>query len=154
MAVQGGKDGVLRLLDRTRLGGVGQALQTVDLSDKLFSAPAVWADHGATWVVIDVSDGVHAYKVVTENRKSRLLEAWHADVESTSEGTSPVVSDGIIFVAGNRALVALDVHDGHRLWTRSIGRIHWESPIIANGTLYCSDQDGNVVAYALASRAR
>jgi hypothetical protein len=65
MAVQGGKDAVLRLLDRTYLGGVGHALQTVDLSDKLFSAPAVWAGRGTTWIIIDVSDGVHAYKVVT-----------------------------------------------------------------------------------------
>ena len=154
MAVQGGKDAVLRLLDRTRLGGVGHALQTIDLSDKLFSAPAVWADHGTTWVIIDVSDGVHAYKVVTHNGKSRLAEAWHNNVESTSEGTSPVVNNGIVFVAGNGALIALDAKDGHRLWTRSIGPVHWESPVMANSTLYCSDQDGNVVAYGLTSGAR
>jgi len=154
MAVQGGKDAVLRLLDRTHLGGVGHELQSLDLSDKLFSAPAVWADRGTTWVIIDVSDGVHTYKVLTENGKSRLAEAWHTDVESTSEGTSPIVSNGIIFVAGSSALVALDARNGHRLWTSNIGPIHWESPIIVNGTLYCSDQDGNVVAYGLTSGAR
>lgn len=149
MAVQGGKDMFVRLLDRTRLGGVGRALQTIDLGDKLFSAPAVVSDNGTTWIVIDVSSGVHAFKLVTQNGKSQLAEAWHTDVQSTSEGTSPAVSNRVVFVAANGALVALDLRSGHRLWSRVIGRIHWQSPVIANSTLYCSDEDGNVVAYGL-----
>jgi outer membrane protein assembly factor BamB len=151
MAVQGGKDAILRLLDRTHLGGVGNALQNVNLSDKLFSAPAIWSDLGTTLVIIDLSDGVYAYKVVTENGRSRLAKAWQTDVASTYEGTSPIISNGIVFVAGSSALVALDAKDGHRLWSHLIGRIHWESPIVANGTLYCSDEDGNVTAFGLTS---
>jgi outer membrane protein assembly factor BamB len=154
MAVQGGKDAILRLLNRIHLGGIGNALQNVNLSDKLFSAPAVWSDHGMTLVIIDLSDGVYAYKMVTENGRSRLAKAWQTDVASTYEGTSPIVSSGIVFVAGSSALVALDAKDGHRLWSHIVGRIHWESPIVANGTLYCSDEDGNVTAFGLTSGAK
>jgi outer membrane protein assembly factor BamB len=152
MAVQGGKDMFLRLLDRTQLGGVGHALQTIDFGDKLFSAPAVVSDNGTTWVIVDVSSGVHAFKLVTQNGKSQLAEAWHTDVESTAQGTSPAVSSNLVFVAANGALVALDLRSGHRLWSRVIGRIHWQSPVIANSTLYCSDEDGNVTAYGVAGR--
>ncbi len=31
----------------------------------------------------------------------------------------------------------------------SIGYTHWENPIVVNGRLYCTDEDGEVVAYSL-----
>lgn len=152
MAVQGGKDAQLRLLDRTNLGGVGRTLQTIDLGAKLYGAPAVWSDPSRrVWVFLDISDGVHAYKLTTTNGKSQLASAWHADVPSTYEGTSPVVSNGIVFVAGSGALVALDAASGHQLWTHALGPVHWQSPTIANGVVYCSDQDGYLTAFGLGS---
>lgn len=152
MAVQGGKDSVLRLLDRTHLS---RALQTIELGDELFSAPATWSDRsGTAWVFIGLSDGVHAYRLTTTNGKSRLLNAWRSNVGSEREGASPAVSNGIVFVAVSGNLVALDAANGRRLWTgHEIGPIHWESPVIAGGSVYCSDEDGYVTAYAL-SRPR
>jgi outer membrane protein assembly factor BamB len=151
LMVQGGKDAVLRLLDRAHLGGLGNALQNVRLSGELFGAPAVWRDRGGTtWVAIDLADGVHAYTLRTENRKSRLVAAWSAGVASTAEGTSPVESNGVLFVAGRDALVALDASDGRELWSHAIGPIHWQSPIVADGAVYCSDGDGYLNAFALA----
>jgi len=150
MAVQGGKDAQLRLLDRTNLGGVGRALQTIDLGEKLFGAPAVWTDPSrGVWVFIDLGDGVHAYKLATKNGKTQLVSAWHADVSSSYEGGSPVVSNGILFVAASFALVALDAENGRRLWSHAIGGIHWQSPTIANGAVYCSDQTGYLTAFGL-----
>ena len=147
MAVQGGKDGVLRLLDRTHLG---RPLQNLELGDELFSAPALWSDRSGTILFVGVSDGIHAYRVTTSNGESRLVSAWRADVGSAREGPSPVVSNGIVFVAVSGNLVALNAADGRRLWTgHGIGPIHWESPIVANGAVYCSDEDGYVTAYAL-----
>jgi outer membrane protein assembly factor BamB len=153
MAVQGGKDGVLRLLDRTHLSSV---VQTVDLGDELFSAPAIWTDRsGTAWVFIGLSDGVHAYRLVTTNGTSRLVGAWHAAVESSREGASPVVGDGVVFVATSGRLVALDATNGHPLWNSpTIGPIHWESPIVANGTIFCSDEDGYLSAFAVPASAR
>ena len=149
LMVQAGKDSVLRLFDRTHLGGLGHGLQEIKLSNELFGAPAVWEDRGKSWVFIDLADGVHAYTLQTSERKSRLQPAWSANVESTREGTSPVVSDGVLFVAGSSALVALNAADGHKLWSHAIGAIHWQSPSVANGTVYCADGEGYLNAFGL-----
>jgi hypothetical protein len=31
----------------------------------------------------------------------------------------------------------------------NIGSIHWQSPIVVNGWVYCSDESGNLTAYSL-----
>lgn len=148
LLVQGGKDGVLRLLDRTHLGGLDAPLQSIPLGNQLFSAPAVWNDpNGTTWIFIDLLDGVHAYQVRTTNRQTRLMTAWRANVTSTEEGTSPVVAAGTVFVAGAGALVALDARSGRQLWSHSLGAIHWQSPSVANGSVYCADQSGDLSAF-------
>jgi outer membrane protein assembly factor BamB len=150
LAVQGGKDAALRLLDRANLGGVGHAMQTISLADEVFSAPAVWTDRsGNVWVFLGLGDGVHAYRLEDSNGSSRLVGAWRASVSSSREGSSPAVSDGVVFVPGNGALVALDAENGHRLWSHAMGPVHWQSASIAGGTVYCSDEDGYLNAFAL-----
>ena len=159
MLVQGGKDRVLRLVDRAKLPGVGGELQTIGLADRLFSTPAVWSDSsGHVWVYLGLPDEVDAYRLDTDARgTSRLVRAWHvAPGHTEREGTSPVVSNGIVFVAFDGALVGLDARTGKTLWNsalrsagRTIGPVHWQSPIVVNGWVYCSDQNGNLTAYSL-----
>jgi outer membrane protein assembly factor BamB len=158
LAVQGGKDGILRLLDRSHLGGVDGELQRVDLGGNLYSAPAVWRDdRGATWIYFGLPHGVRAYRLATDSSgRSRLVAAWDASAGDTEEGTSPVVSNGMVFVAMDDAIFALDGRTGEKLWSSdqrsagsTIGGTHWESPIVVDGAVYCSDQDGHVSAYAL-----
>jgi len=149
MAVQGGKDAVLRLLDRTSLEGVGRTLQSIELGEKLFCAPAIWTDRtGVVWVYIDLGDGVHAFKLATIGGRSRLVSAWHADVSSTYEGTSPAIDNGVVFVAASGSLVALDAESGRRLWSHDMGPVHWQSPAVAGGAVYCADEDGYLTAFA------
>ncbi len=158
MLVQGGKDRVLRLLNRSPLPGVAGELQTLDLVGRLFSTPAVWTDssHHA-WIFTGFSHEVDGYRLDTDaHGTSRLVRTWHAPAGATEEGTSPVVSNGIVFDAMDGAIVALDALTGHELWSsaghgagRTIGAVHWESPIVVNGWVYCSDQNGNLTAYAL-----
>jgi outer membrane protein assembly factor BamB len=147
LAVQGGKDTILRLFDRMQLG---RELQHIELGDQLYSAPAVWNDRRrSTWVFLGLGDGVYAYRVTTQEGRSRLESAWHARLPE-GEGGTPVVGGGIVFVALSGALVALDAQTGRRLWTGSaIGPIHWESPAIADGAVYCSDERGRLTAYGL-----
>jgi len=160
LAVQGGKGRVLHLLDRTHFGGVGGALQNVDLPDELFTAPAVSRDaSGKTSLYLGFlpgDTGVTAYRLVTDGAgRSRLEHRW----TSNAHGTSPVVSNGVVFVAASGALSALDAQTGKRLWSSrdantggTIGDIHWQSPVAVNGWVYCSDEDRHVTAYALSRR--
>jgi outer membrane protein assembly factor BamB len=159
MLVQGGKDAVLKLIDRAALPGVGNELQLIDLPSGLFSTPAVWTDaSNNAWIFIGFSDVVEAYELRT-NRSgvSRLVGIWQNSAGSTGgEGTSPVVANGIVFVAFDGAIVALNAVNGNVLWNsakygsrKSIGPVHWESPIVVNGGLYCSDENGKLTAFAL-----
>jgi outer membrane protein assembly factor BamB len=149
LAVQGGKDGVLRLFDRAQLGGRAP-LQTLPLDNELFSAPAVWSGpRGTTYVFLGLGDGVRAFRLTTSDRTSRLVSAWHANLAGAAVGTSPVVANGVLFVATSGQLIALDALTGDRLWSHELGSIHWESPAIADGAVYCSDENGALTAFAL-----
>ena len=149
LAVQGGKDGVLRLFDRARLGGRAQ-LQTLPLGNELFSAPAVWSGpRDATYVFLGLGDGVRAFHLTTSDRTSRLVPAWHANLAGAVAGSSPVVANGVLFVATSGQLIALDALTGARLWGHELGSIHWESPAVADGAVYCSDENGALTAFAL-----
>lgn len=152
LAVQGGKDGMLRLFDRAHVGARAP-LQTLSLGNELFSAPAVWAARGApTLILLGLADGVRAYRLTTADRTSRLTMAWSAKVAMQNQGTSPVVANGVVFVATSGRLIALDAGTGQRLWSDPVGPIHWESPTVADGAVYCSDEDGALTAFALPAR--
>jgi outer membrane protein assembly factor BamB len=153
LAVQGGKGKVLYLLDRTRLGGVGGELQDVALPRELISAPAVWRD-GANrvWIFLGTSP-VTALTVVTNGQgQTRLQHAWSASVG----GTSPVATDGLVFVASSNVVNALDSRTGKALWSSTsggvggtIGSIHWQSPIVVDGGVYISDNAQHLTAYTI-----
>jgi outer membrane protein assembly factor BamB len=150
MAVQGGKDSQLRLFDRTRLDGVHPPLQSISLDSLVFSIPGVWTDrNGTTYVFLGLADGVQAYRLVTKNRVSRLAVAWHTSLDLGREGASPVVADGVLLLATNDGLLALDAQTGKRLWrSGEIGPIHWQIPAVDDDSLYCADENGMLTAFS------
>lgn len=163
LLVQGGKDGILRLLNRQNLSGaggpghIGGELQSIALGCGVFAQPTVWSETsaggGAVWVFVATMCGLRAFQVVTDGSgTTRLRQAWTADVNATS----PVVGGGVLVASSNQGVVALDPHTGNRLWSSEqasagggIGGIHWESPIVIGGRLYCSDEAGQLSAYGL-----
>jgi outer membrane protein assembly factor BamB len=93
---------------------------------------------------------VTAYTVTTANGVSHLAVAWTASLSLGGEGTSPVVRDGIVYVAASNELVALNATTGATIATNSsLGGVHWESPSIANGVVYCADENHNLTAFAI-----
>jgi outer membrane protein assembly factor BamB len=161
MIVEGGKDATLKLLNRAALPGVGGELQLIDLPGGLFSAPAVWTDaSNGAWIFLGFSNEVTAYRLKTKKSGvSELAGIWQVSAGTSSgEGSSPVVANGIVFVAFDGAIVALNALTGSQLWSSAdhgaggtIGGIHWESPIVVNGWVYCSDENGKLTAYSLSS---
>ncbi len=64
--------------------------------------------------------------------------------------------NGLVFVASTGAVRALSVANGSVLWSSTdsgvggtIGNIHWQSVVVADGAVYVSDLNGNLTAYAL-----
>ena len=97
--VQGGKDGLLRLLRLSKLPGVnartGGELQTLPTPGNamLFTEPAVWQ---GKWVFVADSSGTEALVFAG----GRLKPAW----SNSAGGTSPVVAGGLLYVAGSNTL--------------------------------------------------
>jgi outer membrane protein assembly factor BamB len=161
LLVQGGKDGMLRLVDRENLSGAGepghvggqvQAIRSAGCAT--FTQPVVWTDGGGrVWVIAAGTCGIAAYRVSTDAAGTTGLRlAWKTDDETTT----PVLAGGVLFGATDGAVITLDPRTGQRLWSSdqesaggSIGGIHWESPIVVNGRLYVSDESGVMTAYGL-----
>jgi hypothetical protein len=156
LGVHAGKDGVVRLIDLRNMSGrgapgnVGGELQRIKLPQGgfNFAAPAIWTDEERdTWVYFTNNRGIVGFELENEDGAPRLVQRWRASQASNS---SPVVVNGVLFTARNGKISALDCETGDELWSDStIGDLHWQSPIVANGAVYLTDLSGNVSAWAL-----
>ena len=142
LAVQGGKDGKLRLLDIRRLGGklgrTGGELQTITSPGGagLFSAPAVGRNGGIVRVFIATESGTSCYVL----RQRRLRVEWRRD----DPGTSPVLAGGLLYV--------YDPQGGLNVYRPSTGAVvarlaavsgHWNSPIVTDGRIALAEGSAN-----------
>ncbi len=158
LAVQGGKDQKLRLVNLSDLSGKGKAgnvggdigrIIDVPQGGMVFTQPAVWVnprDH-SSWVFLATYSGLSGLKLyISSNGTPSLRVMW----KNNYEGSSPIVAGGLLFVAGNNAMRALDPTTGKLLWRDpTIGKVHWESPIVDNGDLFITDESGHLTAYGL-----
>ena len=118
--------------------------------------PTVWTSGGGeAWIFLGFPNVVQAYRLETKDGTSRLASMWNASPGQTfKEGTTPVVANGVLFIAYDGAVYALNALTGNVLWNsakhgKTIANVHWSSPIVVNGWVYCSDEDGNLTAFAL-----
>ncbi|HEV2998867.1 MAG TPA: PQQ-binding-like beta-propeller repeat protein [Solirubrobacteraceae bacterium] len=151
-ALVAGKDGVMRVLDlsrldghpptaggpapRERLGGEVQTLPTPG-GAQFFTAPAVWREGTHTIVFVADASGTAAYVL----RSGRLRLGW----ENHNPGTSPVMAGGLLYVYDPPA-------GGIRVYRpaspRPIAKLpgapgHWNSPIVLDGHVLEPEGDGN-----------
>jgi hypothetical protein len=156
LAVQGGKDAVLRLLNLDNLSGHGQAGLTggevfsasVPMGGGILTQPAVWVNpaDSRTWVFVSNSAGLAAYQLAVNGAGNPSLQwKWTA-----GPGTSPIVAGGVLFYARSGLVLGLSPTTGAALWSNNqIGAIHWESPIVASSMLYLTDQSQHLTAYSI-----
>jgi hypothetical protein len=155
VGVQAGKDGILRLLNLDNLsnqgtgpqpGRTGGELATAELSAPVFTAPAAWVNpaDGSTWVFVATGSSVFAYQL-TAGTSLGLTSKW----TNGSGGTSPLVANNVLYLANANVIQAFSAVSGAQLWSASIGNIHWESPVVANGILYILDESAHLTAFAL-----
>ncbi|HSB66679.1 MAG TPA: PQQ-binding-like beta-propeller repeat protein [Anaerolineales bacterium] len=156
LAVQGGKDGILRLINLDQMSGqpgvgnIGGEVfsMPVPMGGAILTQPAVWrnpSDH-ATWVFVSNGNGLAALKlIINPAGDPSLVSQW-----TGTGGTSPLVANRIVYIAHSNLVSALNATDGAVLWSDNhIASIHWESPVVDNGMLYLTDQAGHLNAYSL-----
>jgi hypothetical protein len=137
-AVQGGKDGKLRLLQLHSLPGVnartGGELQTVPTpgGSGLFSEPAVWK---GTWVFVATDRGTAAWLL----KGGRLHAAW----SNGNGGTSPVLAGNLLYVAGSGAVHVYVPTSGKEVATLPSGSVHWQSPVVSAGHVAVAEGNAN-----------
>lgn len=138
LALQGGKDALLRLLNVRDLNGHGKAcackggeLQTLTApgGSGVYTAPAVWrSPGGATWTFVATSGGTAGYRL--SGTPPRLHVMW----SNGRSGTSPVLAGGLLYVYSPGGGVTV-----YRPGTGGVvGNLdsdggHWNSPIVADG---------------------
>jgi outer membrane protein assembly factor BamB len=136
LALQGGKQGVLDLLDLRRLNGTtgpasshtGGELQSLSSpgGGQVLTAPAVWTSGGRTYVFVADGSGTAAYGL----RGGRLHIAW----QDGSAGTSPVVAGDLLYVYDpGGTLRVLAPASGRTIATLPAAAGHWSSPIVVGG---------------------
>jgi len=153
MAIQGGKDKLLRLVNRATLNA-SSVLQSITLDAMVFSAPAVYQSPGGTlYVYVGLPDGMYAYALTTMGGASQLSQVWKTSLTLGGEGTSAAVRDGVVYVAASNELVALDATTGATLGSATIGGVHWESPMIAHGVVYVTDENDDLTAFQIVPNA-
>ncbi len=164
LALQGGKQGLLYLLnlgrlDGTtgaagpRLGGALQELQSPGGTD-VFTTPAVWTHNGRILVFLADDNGTVAY---TLGATRRLSVVW----QNSTPGTSPVIAGGLLYIFDQNDGV-LDVRNplsGRLLISLPAAAGHWNSPIVVGGRIILpvgNDNDhlstGRVFIYHLPGR--
>jgi outer membrane protein assembly factor BamB len=137
LAVQGGKDGKVRLLQLRRLPGVnsrlGGELQTIPTpGGGLFSSPAIWK---GKWVFLSTDGGTAAWLL----RGGRLHAVW----SNRNDGTSPVLAGNLLYVAGSGSVRVYVPTSGKQVATLPSGPVHWQSPIVVNGHVAMPEGNAN-----------
>ncbi len=137
-ALQGGKDGKLRLLQLHRLPGVnaktGGELQTVPTPGgfALFSEPAIWQ---GKWAFVSDDAGTEAWLL----SGGRLHEVW----SNRNGGTSPVIAGNLLYVAGSGSVHVYLPTTGTEVANLASGNVHWQSPIVADGRVAMPEGNAN-----------
>jgi outer membrane protein assembly factor BamB len=159
LGLQSGKDGLIRLLNLDNLSGAGAPGHTggevgtviaAPNSNAVFTAPAVWVrpSDASTWAFLADGSGVVALKLsIDGSGNPSLTKVWQS-----SGGNSPLIANGVLYVASSGSLRALDPATGTQLWqSTAIGTLHWASPVVANGMLYIGNQGAQLLAFGLAT---
>ncbi|PYO45469.1 MAG: hypothetical protein DMD72_15250, partial [Gemmatimonadetes bacterium] len=139
--VQGGKDGMIRLLQfgRTRgaaprKGGEIQVVKTPS-GDDLFTAPAVM--HGTTTWLFAADNGATAAWTFSGGR---LRDSWR----NKNGGTSPVIAGGLLYIYDpGGGLRVYEPESGRQVASLECGGGHWNSPIIVDGRIALPEGNSN-----------
>jgi hypothetical protein len=150
LAVQGGKDAKLHLLNLARLNGttsgagrrLGGQLQELSTpgDGQLFSAPAVWQDAGRVTVFVADASGTGAY-LLSGGSNPRLRLAF----QNSNAGTSPVLAGGLLYVYDFSAGVVRVYEPTQLTQLASLPAAtgHWNSPIVIAGRVIVPEGDAN-----------
>jgi outer membrane protein assembly factor BamB len=135
IAFLGGRDGVVRAVDT----GPGVELWSLPLNGAL-AGPM--ASDGQTVVAVTGEGSIHAFGLDG-------IPQWTQTIDGSPDD-GPVVADDVVYVAGGTQLYAFGLSSGETLWATEIGSRVIAAPAVANGLVFLSTDQGEVVAVNVA----
>jgi len=150
LAVQGGKDGQLHLLNLNRLNGtrggagrrLGGEIENVSAPGgaDVFTAPVVWS-HARHVYVFAATDAGTAVYILRVGGRPHLAIAW----QNGTSGTSPVLAGGLLYVYDENggALNVYQPASGRRVASLGASGGHWNSPIVVGGRVILPTGNAN-----------
>lgn len=165
LGVLGSKDNNLRVLNLADLsgkGGPGNLGGEVEMfQSPLVNTPGVasqgamlrsqgvaWTNpaDGSVWLLQPGDNGVAGLQITADSSGNLVFTTrW---VIAEPYVTSVIVADNVLYAASGGSyyttrtphnIRAIDPVHGTTLWQTTIGELHWETPIVANGVLYMPD---------------
>src|SRR5688572_9746922 len=89
-----------------------------------------WSDYAGSADSMQYS----ALKQINKNNVSQLDQAWFFPTPGPSVAFNPVIVDGVMYVLGNRTILAVDAITGKQIWSHPVegsppdrGINYWES---------------------------
>jgi hypothetical protein len=146
LVLQGGKDGVFRVLSLSHLNGhngklgqLGGEVQSFPTpgNNVVLTAPAAWTSGGQTLVAVANDAGTAIYK----EQQHHLVAVW----SNGTGGTSPVEAGGLLYVynAQGRGLNVYRPTSSKPVATLPAGSGHWNSPIVIDGRIALPEGNAN-----------
>jgi outer membrane protein assembly factor BamB len=139
---QGGKDGQIRLLGVSAMGGAtahrGGELQVLSAPSDVarFTAPAVLHNGTETWMFTADGGGTAAWAL----SRGSLRVMW----QNRHAGTSPVVAGGLLYVYDpGGGLRVYEATTGREVAVLDCGGGHWNSPIVVDGRIALPEGNAN-----------
>jgi hypothetical protein len=158
LAMQSGKDAVLRLINLDNMSGQGGpghvagqvASAPLPTGGEVQNACATWINpaDNSTWMFINSpSNGINGMRLSVDGAGNPSITAvWHQG----GGGGGVLVANNILYYAQNNNFRALNPTSGAQLWNNTgIGTIHWQSAAVANGVVYIGDNGRRLTAFSL-----
>jgi hypothetical protein len=156
VAAQCGKDGQVRLINLDNMSGqggpghTGGELQLINVpqGNEVLPSPATWVNpaDGTPWIFISSYNGISGLKVTLNAGTPQLTPVWQRAIGSVS---SPIVANNVLYFFNGTVHAASPTTGADLKTDSSLGGIHWESPVVANGILYITDESGQLTAYTI-----
>jgi hypothetical protein len=162
LAVQSGKDALMRLINLDNMSGQGAAgnvageISTTPLptAGEVQNPIATWVNpvDSSTWIfAVSPSNGMNAFRLAVDGSGNPSLVAEWSQAQG---GGGAAVADNVLYYASNNGvggtLQALSPTTGTLLWSNTgISTIHWQTPMVANGVLYVGDNAPELTAFSL-----
>lgn len=97
--------------------------------------------------------GLHALRYDPGTRSVNLL--WYYKDRFLSSDQSPVVHGGRAYTVQSKSILnCADATNGERLWRLRLEGPIWATPVLADGRLYCVNQDGLVQVVQLGEKGK